>query len=320
MQFHWLGFGLLLGVQLSVLPVFAADLETIRARGHLVVAVREGWRPLSFRDGDDRLVGLEVDIARGLAAEIFADPEAVVFTVVPNRDRLPAVLDDRVDVAIAGLTIGPLETNPITGQIEVDVGIGEMAFGVTETAPAFDRTAFEFPWRQHEIGAQMHLRQHCAADLTARVQPRGREFAEARRIDPGGVELGGKRADAIQPHFALRRQPAGLAAESGPFQSHRAGIMQQPEIAPAPAFTNFSAELLPLCVAGQLQLRLDTGGIEVGVQAGQVQARAGQVEADATRAPLSASGQLAGRAEVDQQGAEIGARAIAQHRTGEVGP
>ena len=107
MQFHWLGFGLLLGVQLSVLPVFAADLDTIRARGHLVVAVREGWRPLSFRDGDDRLVGLEVDIARGLAAEIFADPEAVVFTVVPNRDRLPAVLDDRVDVAIAGLTMTP---------------------------------------------------------------------------------------------------------------------------------------------------------------------------------------------------------------------
>ena len=95
--------------------------------------------------------------------------------------------------------------------------------------------------------------------------------------------------------------------------------MHQPEIAPAPAFTNFSAELLLLCVAGQLQRRLDAGWIEVGVQAGQVQARAGQVEADATRAPLSASGQLAGRAEVDQQGAEIGARAVAQHRAGEVG-
>lgn len=88
-----------------MLPVFAADLATIRDRGHLVVAVREGWRPLSFRDDDGGLVGLEIDIARGLAAEIFADPNAVEFVVVPNRDRLPAVLDNRADVAIAGITL-----------------------------------------------------------------------------------------------------------------------------------------------------------------------------------------------------------------------
>jgi polar amino acid transport system substrate-binding protein len=73
----------------------------------LVVAVREGWRPLSFRDDDGDLVGLEIDIARGLAAEIFADPDAVEFVVVPNRDRLPAVLDDRADLAIAGITLTP---------------------------------------------------------------------------------------------------------------------------------------------------------------------------------------------------------------------
>jgi polar amino acid transport system substrate-binding protein len=105
MAWNWLGFGLALGAQLAVLPVFAADLETIRDRGHLVVAVREGWQPLSFRGNDGTLMGLEIDIARGLAAEIFADPEAVVFEVVSNRDRLPAVLDDRVDLAIAGLTL-----------------------------------------------------------------------------------------------------------------------------------------------------------------------------------------------------------------------
>ncbi|WOD38998.1 transporter substrate-binding domain-containing protein [Nodosilinea sp. E11] len=105
MQLNWLGFGLVLGAQLAVFPVFAADLETIRDRGHLVVAVREGWRPLSFRDANGELVGFEIDIARELAAAIFADPEAIEFTVVPNRDRLPAVLEDRADVAIAGLTL-----------------------------------------------------------------------------------------------------------------------------------------------------------------------------------------------------------------------
>ncbi|MBE9140060.1 transporter substrate-binding domain-containing protein [Nodosilinea sp. LEGE 07088] len=105
MSRHWIGFCLALGAQLTVLPVSAAELDTIRARGYLVVAVREGWQPLSFRDRDGDLVGLEIDIARGLATTIFADPEAVKFTVVSNRDRLPAVLDDQVDVAIAGLTL-----------------------------------------------------------------------------------------------------------------------------------------------------------------------------------------------------------------------
>lgn len=107
MAWNWFGFGLALGAQLAVLPVFAADLQTIRDRGHLIVAVREGWQPLSFRQPDGTLAGLEIDIARGLAAEIFADPNAVVFEVVPNTERLPAVLDDRADVAIAGLTLTP---------------------------------------------------------------------------------------------------------------------------------------------------------------------------------------------------------------------
>ena len=57
----------------------AADLETIQARGYLVVAVRDGWRPLGYRDESGNLVGLEIDIARQLADVILDDPNAVVF-------------------------------------------------------------------------------------------------------------------------------------------------------------------------------------------------------------------------------------------------
>ena len=103
-----LGFSVVLGVQGTVPPVsVAADLETIQARGYLIVGVREHWRPLSFRNEAGDLVGLEVDIARHLAHQMFGDPEAVVFHVVTNRDRLPAVLEDRVDLAIAGMTQTP---------------------------------------------------------------------------------------------------------------------------------------------------------------------------------------------------------------------
>ncbi|MGF1569969.1 MAG: transporter substrate-binding domain-containing protein [Nodosilinea sp.] len=85
----------------------AADLASIRERGYLIVAVREGWRPLSFRAPSEELVGLEIDIAHQLAAEIFDDPNAVVFEVVANGERLPSVLSDQADVAIAGLTVTP---------------------------------------------------------------------------------------------------------------------------------------------------------------------------------------------------------------------
>ncbi len=99
---------MVLGAQLAVPPVsVAADLDSIRERGHLVVAVRDGWRPLSYQDESGNLVGLEIDIAHQLAEVIFGDPEAVVFDIVPNGERLQAVLEDRVDVAIAGVTMTP---------------------------------------------------------------------------------------------------------------------------------------------------------------------------------------------------------------------
>jgi polar amino acid transport system substrate-binding protein len=101
-------FGMVLGVQLAVPPVsVAADLDTIRQRGHLIVAVRDEWRPLSYRDDSNNLVGLEIDIARRLAEVILDDADAVTFEIVPNRERIQAVLEDRVDVVIAGVTITP---------------------------------------------------------------------------------------------------------------------------------------------------------------------------------------------------------------------
>jgi polar amino acid transport system substrate-binding protein len=107
LRFVVLGFGLILGGQMTVPPIFAADLDTIQARGYLIVAVREHWRPLSFRNQAGELAGLEVDLARQLAQRIFDNPDALVLEVVSNRERLPAVLEDQVDLAIAGITQTP---------------------------------------------------------------------------------------------------------------------------------------------------------------------------------------------------------------------
>ncbi|MBE9165994.1 transporter substrate-binding domain-containing protein [Pleurocapsales cyanobacterium LEGE 06147] len=95
---------LALGIPRSLL---AAELADIKRRGHIIVAVKDNFRPLGFIDNEGNLVGLEIDLARRLAEELFGDREAVVFQPVGNQDRLKVVLDDRVDLAIARVTATP---------------------------------------------------------------------------------------------------------------------------------------------------------------------------------------------------------------------
>jgi len=81
-------------------PAIAADLDTIRERGALVVGVKDTLRPLGFRDASGQLQGFEIDLARRLAADLLGDPEAIVLVTLDNGERLGAVYD-RVDVTIA---------------------------------------------------------------------------------------------------------------------------------------------------------------------------------------------------------------------------
>ena len=49
--------------------------------------------------------GFEIDIARRLAADLLGDETAVEFVPVSNVERLDAVLEGRVDIAIAAITL-----------------------------------------------------------------------------------------------------------------------------------------------------------------------------------------------------------------------
>ncbi|MFE4105170.1 transporter substrate-binding domain-containing protein [Almyronema epifaneia] len=97
-------FGMVAGVLLGA-PAFAAELSEIQARGYLVVGVKDNLQPLGFLNPEGEIVGFEIDLARRLAEEIFADPNALVLQPVTNLDRLPAVLEDRVDLVIAAVTV-----------------------------------------------------------------------------------------------------------------------------------------------------------------------------------------------------------------------
>ncbi|MEL6778405.1 MAG: transporter substrate-binding domain-containing protein [Cyanobacteria bacterium J06597_16] len=83
----------------------AAELSEIRDRGYLIVAVKDNQPPLGFIDSAGNLNGFEIEIAQRLAEVLLGDPSAIQLVPTSNIDRLNAVVDDRVDVAIAGITL-----------------------------------------------------------------------------------------------------------------------------------------------------------------------------------------------------------------------
>lgn len=86
------------------LPSSAAELKNIQRRGYLTIAVKDNLRPLGFRDASGNLQGLEIDIAERLATDIVGKLNAAKLQPVQNSDRLPLVIDNKVDIAIADIT------------------------------------------------------------------------------------------------------------------------------------------------------------------------------------------------------------------------
>jgi polar amino acid transport system substrate-binding protein len=86
-------------------PAQAGTLKEIQQRRKLIVAVKDNLPLLGFRDGSGNLQGLEIDIARKLATEIFGNPDSIQFLPVANQDRLKAAIDGTADLTIARVTI-----------------------------------------------------------------------------------------------------------------------------------------------------------------------------------------------------------------------
>jgi polar amino acid transport system substrate-binding protein len=85
--------------------VRAGTLREIQQRRKLIVAVKDNLPLFGFRDRTGNLQGLEIDIARKLATEIFGNLESVQLIPVANQDRLKVTIDGTVDLTIARVTI-----------------------------------------------------------------------------------------------------------------------------------------------------------------------------------------------------------------------
>ncbi len=95
----------LLGLGLTYAPSSALAQEDFQVRGKLRIAVKDNFPPLGFRDRQGNLVGFEIDLAKEIAKELLGDPNAVEFVPVNNSQRLPYLLENKVDLAIAQISL-----------------------------------------------------------------------------------------------------------------------------------------------------------------------------------------------------------------------
>lgn len=83
-----------------------SDIQTIQNRGVLRVGVKVDVPNFGFYDPDTReMQGMEIDLARQLAYDLFGDGNAVSFQGVTAQTRGALVDNDEVDMVIATFTI-----------------------------------------------------------------------------------------------------------------------------------------------------------------------------------------------------------------------
>ncbi|MBD9563013.1 transporter substrate-binding domain-containing protein [Pseudomonas sp. PDM09] len=85
----------------------AADskLDSVLARGKLIVGTGSTNAPWHFQGADGKLQGFDIDIARMVAKGLFNDPTKVEFVVQSSDARIPNLLTDKVDMSCQFITV-----------------------------------------------------------------------------------------------------------------------------------------------------------------------------------------------------------------------
>ncbi|WP_085714859.1 transporter substrate-binding domain-containing protein [Pseudomonas sp. B28(2017)] len=85
----------------------AADskLDSVLARGKLIVGTGSTNAPWHFQGADGKLQGFDIDIGRIVAKGLFNDPGKVEFVVQSSDARIPNLLTDKVDMSCQFITV-----------------------------------------------------------------------------------------------------------------------------------------------------------------------------------------------------------------------
>ena len=100
-----LGAVLAIAAAPSVQAADASKLDSVLARGHLVVGTGSTNAPWHFQGADGKLQGFDIDIGRIVAKGLFNDPSKVEFVVQSSDARIPNLLTDKVDMSCQFITV-----------------------------------------------------------------------------------------------------------------------------------------------------------------------------------------------------------------------
>lgn len=94
-------------------------LEKVKNRGELIAGINGSLPGFSYMTEDGSYKGLDVDLAKAVAAAVFGNPEAIEFRPLSNQERFTAVQTGEVDIltrnttwtfsrdVVVGLNYGP---------------------------------------------------------------------------------------------------------------------------------------------------------------------------------------------------------------------
>ncbi|VVM74602.1 Major cell-binding factor [Pseudomonas fluorescens] len=94
----------------------AADgkLDSVLARGKLIVGTGSTNAPWHFQGADGKLQGFDIDIGRMIAKGLFNDPEKVEYVVQSSDARIPNLLTDKVDISCQFITVTASRAQQVT--------------------------------------------------------------------------------------------------------------------------------------------------------------------------------------------------------------
>ncbi|MBO1076338.1 transporter substrate-binding domain-containing protein [Roseomonas marmotae] len=99
------GLGLLAPRGAMAQTLGKSRLQLIKERGRLIVGTGSTNPPWHFEDANGQLQGMDIDLARLLAKNLFDDPTKVEFVLQGSDARIPSLITDKVDIVIQWMTV-----------------------------------------------------------------------------------------------------------------------------------------------------------------------------------------------------------------------
>ncbi|MFI5012524.1 MAG: transporter substrate-binding domain-containing protein [Hyphomicrobiales bacterium] len=97
----------------SAAPPGGSKLYEVLARGHLIVGTGADIPPFYFKDDTGELAGLEIDLARLIARNLFGDPSKLEFIIQNSDARIPNLMSNRIDLVLQNLTVTPARAQQV---------------------------------------------------------------------------------------------------------------------------------------------------------------------------------------------------------------